>query len=131
MARREPGKAAEKLAARLKVTPGNHPLTMAYANALLMDQKPHIAEQVLVAQSKLKPNDPGLWSLLAEVQGLSGNISGLHQSRAEYFILNGNLDAAEKQLSYALKLTRDDYLTTAKVNQRLTDIAEMRSQMDG
>ena len=49
--------------------------------------------------------------LLAEVQGLSGNIIGLHQSRAEYFILHGNLDQAEKQLSYALKLTRGDYLT--------------------
>jgi len=130
MARNQPNKAVDKLAARLKVTPGNHPLTMAYANALLMDQKPHIAEQVLVAQSKLKPNDPGLWYLLAEVQGLSGNISGLHQSRAEYFILNGNLDAAEKQLSYALKLTRGDYPTNAKINQRLADIAEIRAQMD-
>ena len=130
MARNQPNKAVDKLAARLKVTPGNHPLTMAYANALLMDQKPHIAEQVLVAQSKLKPNDPGLWYLLAEVQGLSGNISGLHQSRAEYFILNGNLDAAETQLSYALKLTRGDYPTNAKINQRLADIAEIRAQMD-
>ena len=130
MARNQPNKAVDKLAARLKVTPGNHPLTMAYANALLMDQKPHIAEQVLVAQSKIKPNDPGLWYLLAEVQGLSGNISGLHQSRAEYFILNGNLDAAETQLSYALKLTRGDYPTNAKINQRLADIAEIRAQMD-
>ena len=130
MARNQPNKAVDKLAARLKVTPGNHPLTMAYANALLMDQKPHIAEQVLEAQSKIKPNDPGLWYLLAEVQGLSGNISGLHQSRAEYFILNGNLDAAEKQLGYALKLTRGDYPTNAKINQRLADIAEIRAQMD-
>jgi predicted Zn-dependent protease len=131
MARNQPDKAAEKLAARLKVTPGNHALTMAYAKALMMDQKPHIAEEVLVAQSKLNPGDPGLWYLLAEVQGLSGNIVGLHQSRAEYFILNGNLDQADKQLSYALKLTRGDYLTSAKINQRMADIAVMRTQMDG
>ncbi len=131
MARNQPGKAAEKLAARLKVTPGNHALTMAYATALMRDQKPHIAEEVLVAQSKLNPGDPGLWYLLAEVQGLSGNIVGLHQSRAEYFILNGNLDQADKQLSYALKLTRGDYLTSAKINQRMADIAVMRTQMDG
>ena len=44
--------------------------------------------------------------------------------------LNGNLDAAEKQLSYALKLTRGDYPTNAKINQRLADIAEIRAQMD-
>jgi len=131
MARNQPGKAIRALADRLKLTPGNHPLTMTYARALMMDEQPHIAEEVLQAQSKLKPNDPGLWYLLAEVEGLSGNIIGLHQSRAEYFILNGNLDQAQKQLQYALKLTRGDYLTSAKINQRLADIAEMRVALDG
>jgi beta-barrel assembly-enhancing protease len=130
MVRNEPGKAAEKLAARLKLSPGNHPLTMTYADALMKNQQAHIAEEVLVEQSRLKPNDPGLWYLLAEVQGLSGNIVGLHMSRAEYFILNGAMDQAEKQLTYALGLTRKDYLTTAKINQRLQDVAEMRGQMD-
>lgn len=131
MARNQPEKAVKTLADRLKLTPGNHALTMTYARALMMDQKPHIAEEVLKAQSKLYPNDPGLWYLLAEVQGLAGNIVGLHQSRAEYFILNGNLDQAQTQLNYALKLTRGDYLTSAKINQRLVDIAEMRAQLDG
>jgi len=130
MARRKPEQAVAKLEARLKLTPGNFPLTMAYADALMADGKAHVAEPVLVAQSQLNPNDPGLWYLLAEIQGLSGNIVGLHQSRAEYFILNGNLDQAEKQLSYALKLTRGDFLNSAKITQRLADIAEMRAQMD-
>ncbi len=128
--RNQPDKAAGKLGARLKLSPGNHPLTMAYANALMKNQQPHVAEEVLVAQSKRRPNDPGLWYLLAEVQGLAGNIAGLHQSRAEYFILNGILDQAEKQLTYALKLTGDDYHTTARINQRLRDIAQMREQME-
>ena len=130
LARGEPDKAVEKLAARLKLSPGNHALTMTYADALMQDGKPHIAEEVLLAQSKLTPNDPGLWYLLAEVQGLSGNILGLHQARAEYFILNGNLDQAEKQLTYALELSRGDYLTSARINQRLADIATMRAEMD-
>ena len=130
MARAEPGKAAAKLAARLKLTPGNFPLTMTYAEALMADGKPHLAEPVLLAQSKLNPNDPGLWYLLAEIQGLAGNIVGLHQSRAEYFILNGNLDQAEKQLGYALKLSHGDFLSSAKITQRLADIAQMRAQMD-
>lgn len=130
MARNQPGQAVEKLAKRLKRSPGNHPLTMTYAKALMRDQQAHVAEEVLVEQSKRRPNDPSLWYLLAEVQGLSGNIVGLHQSRAEYFILNGVLDQAEKQLNYALKLTRSDYPTTAKINQRLQDIAKLREQMD-
>lgn len=131
MARDEPKKAIKTLSNRLRLSPDNHPLTMTYARALMMDGQSHIAEEVLEDQSKLKPNDPGLWYLLAEVQGLSGNIIGLHQSRAEYFILKGNLDQAETQLRYALKLTRGDYLTTAKINQRLEDIAEIRAALDG
>ena len=106
------------------------PVAPAYASALMKNGQPHIAEEVLVEQSRLKPNDPGLWYLLAEVQGLSGNIVGLHQSRAEYFILNGILDRAEKQLTYALPLARGDYLTTAKINERLADISRMREQME-
>jgi predicted Zn-dependent protease len=130
MARNRPDRAVEKLAGQVQVSPGNHPLTMTYATALMKNQQAHVAEEVLVDQSRVRPNDPGLWYLLAEVQGLSGNILGLHQSRAEYFILNGNLDQAEKQLKYALKLTRDDYLSSAKINQRLRDISEMREQME-
>jgi predicted Zn-dependent protease len=130
IARDRPERAAKKLAARLALSPDNHPLTMAYASALMKSQQPHIAEEVLRDQSQVRPNDPGLWYLLAEVQGLSGNIVGLHQSRAEYFILNGFLDQAEKQLNYALKLTGKDYLTTARINQRIADIAVMREQMD-
>ncbi len=131
MARNKPNNAVKALASRLKLSPGNHALTMTYARALMMNEQPHIAEQVLQAQSKLNPNDPGLWYLLAEVQGLSGDIIGLHQSRAEYFILNGNLDQAQTQLNYALKLTRGDFLTSAKINQRLVDISEMRAALDG
>mgnify|MGYP001818057178 FL=1 len=130
MARNRADLATEKLAAEVEVSPGNHPLTMTYATALMKNQQAHVAEEVLVEQSRLRPNDPGLWYLLAEVQGLSGNILGLHQSRAEYFILNGNLDQAEKQLTYALKLTQGDYLSGAKISQRLRDIGEMREQME-
>lgn len=128
--RGKPELAVEKLAQQLENSPGNHPITMAYANALMRAQQPHIAEEVLVAQSKLRPKDPGLWYLLAEVQGLSGNIAGLHQSRAEYFILNGILDEAERQLTYALKLSKNDYLSSARINQRLKDIAELRQAIE-
>jgi predicted Zn-dependent protease len=130
MARNEPEKAVAKLSRQLEISPGNHPLTMTYARALMNNRQPHIAEEVLVAQSRERPNDPGLWYLLAEVQGLSGNIAGLHQSRAEYFLLNGILDEAERQLTYALKLTKNDYHSSARINQRLRDVAELRQQIE-
>ena len=130
MVRNRPEQAVKKLKQRLQVTPGNHPLTMAYANALMKNQQPHIAEEVLIVQSKRRANDPGLWYLLAEVQGLSGNIVGLHQSRAEYFILNGRLDEAREQLDYAFKLTGKNFHASAKISQRLEDIAIMQEQME-
>ncbi|MFT4615380.1 MAG: putative Zn-dependent protease [Bacteroidia bacterium] len=130
LAMNRPAQAAAKLSKELGVSPGNHPLTMTYAKALMSNQQPHIAEEVLIAQSKRRPGDPGLWYLLAEVQGLSGNIPGLHRARAEYFILNGNLDQAKKQLTYAKGLTKGDYLTTATINQRLYDVAELHKRME-
>ena len=129
IARNKPDLAAQKLAKQLQLSPNNHPLTMLYAKALMDNQQAHIAEEVLIAQSKINPKDPGLWYLLAEVEGLSGNIAGLHRARAEYFIINGILDEADKQLQYALKLTDKDHLTTAKIYERIKDVAEMRKQM--
>ena len=114
----------------LQLYPGNHALTMAYAQALLMNDQAHIAEEVLLEQSHIRPGDPGLWYLLAEIQGLSGNIAGLHQARAEYFILNGILDEADRQLDYAMKLSKNDYHTAAKISQRKRDVAELRERMN-
>ncbi|MEP0202272.1 MAG: M48 family metalloprotease [Halioglobus sp.] len=130
LVKNRPERAINTLTKQLELYPNNHPLTMTYARALMRNQQAHVAEEVLVAQSKIKPKDPALWYLLAEVQGLSGNIIELHQSRAEYFILNGNLGQAEKQLTYAQKLTENDYLSSAKINQRLQDIGKMREQMN-
>jgi predicted Zn-dependent protease len=120
--------AIRSLQRELQLYPENHALTMAYAHALLMNGQAHIAEEVLLLQSHVKPGDPGLWYLLAEVDGLSGNIVGLHQARAEYFILNGIFDEAEKQLQYARDLAEDDFHTSAKISQRMKDIARMRQR---
>jgi hypothetical protein len=54
----------------------------------------------------------------------------LHRSRAEYFILVNALDAAETQLTYAQKLTGNDFTTASLINERMRDIQDMRSAMD-
>ena len=123
-------RAVATLERRLELSPGNHPLTMSYAHALQQAGSPHLAEAVLIDQSRLMPNDPGLWYLLAEVQGLAGNIVGLHRSRAEYFILINALDAAERQLTYAQSDVDSDFTTSSLINQRMRDIQDMRAQMD-
>lgn len=121
--------AVRRLREQLALNPGNHPLTMAYAGALLRSGKPEEAEQVLVAHSKRHPDDPQVWYELAETHGLAGNIIEVHRARAEYFILNGALDRAERQLGYALDLADGDFHTTASIQARMVDVREMREEI--
>ena len=130
LARGNSARAVATLERRLELSPGNHPLTMSYAHALQQAGSPHLAEAVLIEQSRRMPGDPGLWYLLAEVQGLAGNIVGLHRSRAEYFILINALDAAERQLTYAQNLVGSDFTTSSLINQRMRDVQDMRAEMD-
>jgi predicted Zn-dependent protease len=101
-------RAINRLEYMLELTPGNHPTTMylgeSYFRAGYFDK----ADKLLSAHSRVKPLDPQLWYMLAEVQGKAGNILGLHQSRAEYFALNGAMKQAMQQLDYALGKATDD-----------------------
>jgi len=112
----------------LKINPDNFPLSYYYAETLLKLNDYRSAETVLKALSKQRPKDPSIWYLLAETHGLAGNILGVHQARAEFFLLNGILDKAQKQLGYALKLTADHPQLAARIEQRLREIQEMKKQ---
>ncbi len=126
---REYTPAIELLRKQLALNPGNNALTMSLADILQRADRAPEAEQLLVEQSKLRPNDPALWYQLAEVHGLSGNILGVHTARAEYFILNGFLDSAEKQLHYAWPLTQGNNIARHRINRRLKDLQELRETL--
>lgn len=113
----------------LSFTPDSHPISMTLARTYLLANQPHKAEALLKRHTQVKPNDPSVWYLLAETHGLAGNIVGVHRARAEYFVLNGVLDRAAKQLNYALPLVKNDNLTTIKINQRIIQIKRMEAQM--
>lgn len=111
----------------LKINPDNYPLTMQYALALLKTNRADQAEHFLEKLTASRPGDADLWYLLAETYGLANNIPGVHQARAEFFMLNGNLDQAVKQLGFALPLVADNFQITARINQRLLDIHKLRA----
>jgi predicted Zn-dependent protease len=50
----------------------------------------------------------------------------VHIARAEYFLLNGILDEAGKQLTYAMNLAQGDFMQTAKLEQRMRFLEELR-----
>lgn len=106
------------LEAALKLNPDNHALTMTYATALTKARRYKEAAAVLEQHAIKYPDDMQLWSDLAEVEGLAGNISKVHQTRAEYFIAVGDFAHAKDHLNFAMN-QETDKLALAKLRQRL------------
>jgi predicted Zn-dependent protease len=114
----------------LSLNPDNHPLTVSYAQTQLQAGNPPAAAKILKEHVSHHPDNPDLWYMLAETYGLAGDIIGVHQARAEFFILNGILDQAQKQLYYALDLIKDDYHKSARIQARIRDIEVMKKRLD-
>jgi len=109
--------AIAKLRKGLILVPGNHPITIQLAKTYFKAGRYTEADTLLTAHAKVKPTNATLWYWLAEVQGLAGNRLGLHQSRAEYFFLNGAIQAAIEQLNLALPLAKDN-VTVERIHRR-------------
>ena len=100
---------------------------MAYAETLISADRPKDAEEILLALSVERKNDEHLWYLLAEAYGLANDIPGVHQARAEFFVLVGNFDQAIKQLGFALPLVLGNFQQDAKITQRIEEIWKLKS----
>jgi len=131
LARGQTDMAIASLERKLLLNPGNLPLTMAYAQALNRAQRHLEAQSVLERLALRRPTDAHVWYELAETAGLAGDIIAVHRARAEYFQLHGNLQHALQHLQYALQLVTDNYPLTARLNQRVQDIREIRQRIAG
>jgi predicted Zn-dependent protease len=118
--------ALEILEEALAINTKNYPITMAYADVLLKANRPQEAADALVLLVPERPNDTEVWYLLAEAYGLANDIIGVHEARAEYFVLVGNLEQAIKQLSFAMPLVQDDFQLNSKFQLRIQQIQRMR-----
>ena len=120
--------ALQKLNRLLALTPENYPLMALESEILWQDHQYEQSAAVLTTLTRSRPEDPMLWYRLAEVRGLAGNISGVHEARAEYFILVGAFDLAREQLGLAAKLVVADFKRSAIVSQRLRDVVSMEEK---
>lgn len=127
--KKEIDKAIALLSGLLAITPGNHPYTMALADALQTANRYDEADLLLSKQTRERSEDPDLWYQLAEVRGLAGNILGVHVARAEYFILVGQFERAKQQLRYAYERTASNHIEQSRIRQRLKDIADMEEKL--
>ena len=115
----------------LEVNPANYPLTVFYSKTLTNNQKFEEAEEVIRKLSLTRSTDPQVWYWLAEIQGLAKNIIGLHQSRAEYFLLLGQNEEALAQLEFASKLTKNNFQVSEKIMDRIISIKKAIAKSRG
>jgi len=130
----EAGMAASFLQRHMSINPDNHPLTMAYAQALTASREYAEAARILENHTANRPEDHELWYVLAETQGLVGDVSKVHQARAEYFIQVGDFRSASEQLEYALRIESEKQNNApllARLRQKSLDVEQMgRSARD-
>jgi len=130
----EPGFTIEFLQRHLTINPNNHPLTMAHADALIASRDYAQAVDVMEGHAQSRAEDFSLWFKIAETQGQAGNISKVHQARAEYFILIGDFRSAGQQLQYALNIEIDEEnngAVIAALRQRIRDIQAIVMELTG
>jgi predicted Zn-dependent protease len=107
---------------------------MAYANALIESRDYDQAVEILEEHAQTRPEDFSLWYLIAETQGQAGDISKVHQARAEYFILIGDFRQARQQLEYALNIESNVANNGAAISvlrQKIRDIQELVMELSG
>lgn len=128
----KPDASLEYLERHLRINPSNHPLTMAQVSALVAQRDYHNAVRIMERHAVSRPEDHHLWYLIAETQGQAGDISKVHQARAEYFILVGDFRSAREQLTYALRIEsgrEENMPLIARLRQRVSDVETMQREM--
>lgn len=121
--------ATKRLQNAVNKNPKNHALIMGLANAHFKAGNYLAAERILKKHSRVRRKDPAVWYLLAETHGLAGDIVGVHEARAEYYILNGVFDKALQHLRHGVRLAKNDYQTHAILEQRMKDVIKMQEKV--
>lgn len=117
------GEADNRLARLRQLYPGSYPVQQASIDLSLKQGRTADASRALDELVARRSKDPNIWYQVAEVRGLTGDVAGLHQARAEYFALTGDYEQAFEQLDYA-KRRSSNFQTAARVDARLQQLRE-------
>ena len=112
--------AFERLKQLLEFNPNNYPSALLLAELYDLEKRYAEAENILIKLTRVQADNPLVWYMLSEIHGQAGNIVGLRQARAQFFIITGRYDQAIEQLQLGIKM--------AKPNSRLASI--MKGQLD-
>lgn len=122
--------AADKRMQRLlELYPSSYPVRQSYIDLLVKQSRLPEAEQELDRLVEARPRDPDVWYQVSEVRGLTGNILGLHQARAEFFALVGDYTQAIEQLDFAKQRT-NAFHVSARIETRRQQLEEEKRMVE-
>ena len=104
--------------------PRNVPLTVRYSEALLANDEPERAHELLLDLYNQVPPTPEQVRLIALAANAAGDTADAHYYMAEYHLLTGNLMMASDQLRLALGIPGLDSVQRARFRSRLMEIQE-------
>ena len=106
----------------LRRNPGNYPITDRLAHIEIQAGNGSQAANYLNTLTREFPQRADLWLRLAEAEGMARNIVGVHRARAEYDILMGDLEAAQRQLRQAQERVPDSTPLRQVISERLAEV---------
>lgn len=123
--------AIERSRRLLRLMPGHMPATRILGEALLQ-RDPNEAYRVLNELANRRPEDPQVFTLLAEAAGRSGREAWGHLARAEQMQLTGEIDRAIRQLDVARRVAEQsgESNALARIEQRREDFVGYRETME-
>ncbi|MGQ4878714.1 M48 family metalloprotease [Billgrantia sp. LNSP4103-1] len=123
--------AIERSRRLLRLMPGNIPATSILGEALLQ-RDPDEAYRILRELADRRPEDPQVFTLLAEAAGRSGREAWGHLARAEQMQLTGDIQRAIRQLDVARQVAErsGDNNALARIEQRREDFVGYRETME-
>lgn len=108
----------------LDIHPNNEAINIFYAETLIKSNKLPQAHKVLQQQISLSNKTPDTYRMLAETQAKINQIAESHLSLAEYYYLLGQTHDAIKQLEIALKVPKNNFYLTSRLEARLKEFKD-------
>jgi predicted Zn-dependent protease len=122
LAQKRPDDARAILSDALARNPGNYPIIYTLAETEIADGNGAAAAEYLRQLTRTLPGQEHLWLKLAEAEGMARNIVGVHRARAEYDVLMGDLESAQRQLRQAQEKLPAGTPQRQVVTERLAEI---------
>jgi len=120
--------ARKLLSKALSRNPGNYPITDMLAQLETAAGNGEKAADYLHRLTREMPKKEYLWLRLAEAEGLARNIVGVHRARAEYDILMGDLESAQRQLRQAQEKLPAGAPLRQVITERLSQVSQRLNQ---